>query len=120
MNINKKMREEIALKTNSRCGYCGIALQKGFHLDHIKPVIRTFGNEMEKPENDVKDNLIASCPSCNLLKTSGTVEQLRESILDRTRQLSLQASYKTAIRYGILKEISKPICFYFEEIKNIN
>ena len=34
-------------KTNSRCGYCGIALQKGFHLDHVKHVIRTFGNEME-------------------------------------------------------------------------
>ena len=113
--MTKKQRAEIALKTNNRCGYCGIPLEKGYHLDHIKPIIRGYMG-IEKPENDTIDNMMASCPSCNILKTSGSVEQLRASILDRTRQLARQASYRTALRYGLIKECPKEIVFYFEEI----
>ena len=112
--MTKKQREEIAKKTNGRCAYCGEALAKGWHADHIEPVIRN-GCGMERPENDTIGNMIAACPSCNLLKTSGTVDQLRESIKDRTRQLRRQASYRTAMRYGLIEEIGKEIVFYFEE-----
>ena len=113
--MKKEVRNSIANKTNNRCAYCGDKLKKGWHLDHMKPIIRT-ATGMERPENHNEDNFIASCPQCNLLKTSGSIEYLRDAIIDRLKQLSRQASYRTAIRYGILKETKKNIVFYFEKI----
>lgn len=47
------------------CGYCGIALQGEFHIDHMTPLSRGGSNS--------PDNLIAACMLCNTSKGAKTV-----------------------------------------------
>jgi 5-methylcytosine-specific restriction endonuclease McrA len=42
------------------CFYCSHPLEDDYHIDHFVPVSRGGGSEIE--------NLVASCPSCNLSK----------------------------------------------------
>ncbi len=40
--MNKKDREIIFNKFGGRCAYCGCELQKGWHVDEIKPIRRNY------------------------------------------------------------------------------
>jgi predicted restriction endonuclease len=40
MDKNKNRRQLIFEKYDGRCAYCGCELQKGWHEDHIEPIIR--------------------------------------------------------------------------------
>jgi len=72
---------------------------------------------MSKPENHNIENMMASCPQCNILKSCQSVEMFRDAVADRITQLERIPAYRTAIRYGLITEVKKPIIFYFEEIK---
>lgn len=124
--MNKQQRAELLEKTNGRCGYCGNTLDGiKWHADHMEAVQRKskYENgkfvqtgEMVKPENDNIDNMIASCPQCNILKSCQSVEMFRETIKDRLIQLERQPSYRTAKRYEMIQETNIKIVFYFEKL----
>ena len=124
--MNKNDRAILLSKTNGRCGYCGDPLDGiKWHADHIEAVQRKSKivkgrfvqtGEMSKPENDHIGNMIASCPQCNILKSSQSVEMFRETIKDRLTQLERQSAYRTAKRYGMIQETNIEIVFYFERI----
>jgi len=104
-------------KTHGRCGYCGCELQGGWHVDHIEP-IRRNGEGVDHPERDTVENKIASCPSCNMMKSVFSVEQFRENIKNFINSLNLYSNqYKFAKKYGIVMETEKPVVFYFEKVE---
>lgn len=54
-------REEIFGKSDGRCHHCGTELDPAnFHIDHLVAIVRGGLTH--------KDNLVASCPPCNLSK----------------------------------------------------
>lgn len=129
--MNKKQRAALAAKTNGRCGYCGCELPQRWHADHMKPIIRKiigedergaciYGKESWRPELDMMDNMIASCPSCNIRKGANSVEGFRADIEGRIEAMNKLGGYKLALRFGQVAETPKPVVFYFEtlEVKN--
>ena len=106
--IETKERTEIWQKMKSRCGYCGIEITlKQMQVDHIIPH-RNGGTC--NPEN-----LLASCRPCNHRKGTSTVESFREQLENQLDVLVRDsATYRNALRYGQVVEITNPIVFYFE------
>lgn len=126
--MNKSQRAVLLQKTNGRCGYCGISLEGiRWHADHMEPVVRISKYERGKgfvstgeltyPEHDHIDNMIASCPQCNILKNGFNVESFRNIVSGRIEQLERQNAYRTAKRYGMVKETGISIVFYFEQME---
>lgn len=74
---------------------------------------------MRYPERLNIDNQMPACPSCNINKHSDSLEGFRNLIQNFTRSLNRDSTqYKVAKRYGLIKEVKKPVVFYFETFKN--
>lgn len=125
--MNKKeLRIAVKKKCNGKCAYCGDVLTDKFHVDHLLPVKRIFKWEdgkhkstgkMENPELDCFENMLPSCASCNVIKSSLSLEIFREIIEDRLVQLERESSYRVAKRYGMIIEVPKKIIFEFERVE---
>lgn len=114
-SFTKKQREEIALRTNNKCGYCGEELKRGWHIDHMEAFIGRFYNG-KKEEND---NFMASCPQCNNYKRFDTVEQFRTKLQDQHRLAKNQSvNYRFALKFAQIVETPNPVIFYFETLKD--
>jgi len=120
--MKKKVRNRLYHKYNGHCAYCGCKLQSGWHADHLIPIRRNVdlhGNllGLENPENDTEENLMPSCPSCNINKHSGSIEDFRNLVSNFVDSLNKQSvQYKVAKRYGQIKETRTQIVFYFEKL----
>ncbi|MHB1569043.1 MAG: HNH endonuclease [Solirubrobacteraceae bacterium] len=53
-------RVALFLAAHGRCAVCGVALQPGWHADHVRPI--SAGGETESGNGQ------ALCPRCNLRK----------------------------------------------------
>lgn len=85
MKLSKEKRETLFKKYKGKCAYCGCDLKKGWHADHIEPIVRDWINGgCEKPENHNLENMNPSCPSCNILKGSLINTALNISLLKNT------------------------------------
>lgn len=123
----KKEREIIFNKYGGKCSYCGDELQKGWHVDELLPVKRNHKYDKDKqkfvwdgtyqhPERLNIDNQMPSCPSCNINKHNGSIDEFRSLITGFMKHLNeVNTQYKIAKRYGLVKEEIKPIVFYFEQ-----
>lgn len=61
-------RAEIFLRDNGQCRYCRCTLDPAnWHLDHFVPISRGGDH--------VRDNVVASCPPCNLRKNTKLPEE---------------------------------------------
>ena len=116
--MNKKTRDLVKSKYNNKCAYCGCELQKGWHIDHIEPIVRNWKNgTCEKPENENLENYNPSCASCNIQKNSYTLEQFRENIKQFVNSLNKYSTqYKFAKKYGLISENEIEVKFYFETL----
>lgn len=126
--MNKKTRDLVKSKYNNKCAYCGCELQKGWHIDHIEPIVRDFIYNKNKqrfktngicrnPENDNLQNYNPSCPSCNIQKNSYTLEQFRENIKQFVNSLNQYSTqYKFAKKYGLVSENDIEVKFHFETV----
>ena len=126
--MNKK-RQAIFDKSNGVCWYCGCELVKGWHIDHLEPIVRRDHSWMSKesrellgasgcdhPERDIEENKVPSCASCNIMKSRLSVEGFRECISNFINSLnSYTNQYKFAKKYGLVTETSKPVVFWFEK-----
>ena len=56
--------DNVKLKYNNRCAYCGKDCTEIYHIDHILPLCRGGKNNIE--------NLALSCPRCNYRKRNKT------------------------------------------------
>jgi 5-methylcytosine-specific restriction endonuclease McrA len=122
----KTDRQIIFDKFGGKCAYCGCELQKGWHVDHIQPIVRDFKYSKHKsrfeqtgscrnPKNENLDNYNPSCASCNIQKNSFTLEQFRNNIKQFVNSLNQYSTqYKFAKRYGLITETNVDVIFYFE------
>lgn len=135
--MNKKDRQKIFEKFKGHCAYCGDPLYKGWHVDEIQPCVRVYKimpgystptkyifpkrvwtGEYEHPERLHFENQVPACPSCNINKHSGTLEDFRKLIEGFKKHLNeINTQYKISKRYGLVQEIDKPVVFYFETVK---
>jgi 5-methylcytosine-specific restriction endonuclease McrA len=117
--MNKNERQFIFDKYKGKCAYCGVNLTKGWHADHIKPVVRDLKQTgtCKNPQNETLENYNPSCPSCNTQKNSFTLEQFRQNIKNFIDSLNkYNTQYKFAKRYSLLEETGKEVLFYFERV----
>lgn len=125
--MKKSDREIVRLKYDNKCAYCGCELQKGWHVDHLEALRRISDYDKEKkkfvftgdahcPENNNMDNYMPSCASCNITKSTLSLQDFREYIEQTVESLNHNryAAYKFAKRYGLLQETVKPVLFHFE------
>lgn len=129
--MTKKERQKLFDKYGGRCAYCGELLQKGWHKDHIEPIVRDFEwnkskgrfeqtGTCRKPENETLENYNPACASCNIQKNSFTIEQFRNNIKQFVNSLNQYSTqYKFAKRYGLVKETEIEVVFYFETIDRV-
>ncbi len=126
--MKKTDRELIFNKYDGKCAYCGCELQKGWHADHIEPIVRDFIYNKNKqrfenngifrnPENENLQNYNPSCPSCNIQKNSYTLEQFRDNIKQFVNSLNQYSTqYKFAKKYGLVSETDIEVKFHFETV----
>lgn len=114
--MTKTQRQSVFDKYNGRCAYCGCNLEKGWHVDHIEPVVRGVKKDLLYPQNDRIDNYNPACARCNIQKNSFTVEQFRNNIKQFVNSLNqYNTQYKFAKRYGLVLETNIEVKFYFEK-----
>lgn len=131
MKIDRKL---IYDKFGGKCAYCGCELNGKFQVDHIIPQrnfethiknnwrIPEFLSHLTISQLNHIDNLFPSCASCNKYKDTHCLETFRYELGEMRKRLNnLSTHYKISKRFGLIKEIEKPIVFYFEEqSKNCN
>jgi uncharacterized protein (TIGR02646 family) len=105
MAHSKTKKLNLFKKYNGRCAYCGCEMDwDNFHIDHVIP--------KSKGGNGTYDNLVATCPTCNLYKGTLSVEEFKNKILN----LVISNSQVMLFTKYIKCEIKKPI-FHFEKVE---
>lgn len=125
MKLTKAEREEVRQKFDGRCAYCGQPLEDRWHADHFEPVERKIAyvcgkgavatGECYRPENHRLDNMMPSCPPCNIDKHSMSLEGWRRKLQDAANVLTRNnPTYRHAKRFGLVIETGAKVQFYFE------
>jgi 5-methylcytosine-specific restriction endonuclease McrA len=84
-------RKALFDRYGGRCAYCGKALGRSWHRDHIEPLCRFKGvrytfsgkNGCANPAAHSLDNIVAACRNCNLDKSNLDLETWRGSLRKR-------------------------------------
>jgi 5-methylcytosine-specific restriction endonuclease McrA len=121
VKVAKAERERLFAMFGGRCAYCGCELQKGWHADHVDPVLRgvgkaVHGNPAHHMDRHRTDNLFPSCPPCNLDKGQQSIESYREWIKTHLGSLHRKSIYKSVLRHGLIVETDAPVVFHFERV----
>lgn len=110
--ITKPVRLKVYEKYNGHCAYCGCELElKDMQVDHIESVYWYNG------ANDI-ENYNPACRMCNFYKSTMPIEDFRKQLGKLTSRLKDIFIYRLAKKYGLIKEVEKPIKFYFEKEDN--
>ncbi len=105
-SIPKKIRDSVKSKYDYRCAYCGCKPDK-LCIDHLKPVA--------SGGTDDEENLLPACYQCNNYKMTFNLEFFRSMIADQVSMARrYSVNFRFAEKYELIKEIKKPIKFYFE------
>jgi 5-methylcytosine-specific restriction endonuclease McrA len=117
--ITKRDRITVFEKYGGKCAYCGCELKKGWHVDHIEPIVRDLKDKSkcEHPEREILENYNPSCPSCNIIKNSMSIEAFRQNIETMLNSLkNYSTQYKFCSKYELVVETGKGVKFYFETV----
>ena len=143
MTLTAAQRRVIREIFKGRCAYCGSVLpEKGWHADHIKPVVRYYpGGQQPKwrrlkngkwkrlrtakakpaakvqmlhPEHDCVENIWPACRACNMDKGRKSLEEWRAEIERLPALLRRREAYRNAIRMGLVIQATAKVTFYFE------
>lgn len=107
--IPKAIREQVRLKCNGRCAYCGRDLPERFHVDHVISV-------WDHGENNY-DNLLPACPQCNNFKSVLSLEQFRRDLQGQVAMArKTSVNFRNAERFQQIIINEHPIVFYFETL----
>lgn len=103
---SKNKRETIINMLDGKCFYCGCVINiDTFHTDHFVPI--SLGGR-------IKNNLVPSCPECNLYKSNLDIEGFRKKL---AKDLLDSFHGKLVTKY-YLDNTTKTKCikFYYEEV----
>lgn len=127
-DISKKKRELVFKKYDGFCAYCGkIIFINKFHVDHIVPLFRGSTKEELLRYDRIKgtnhiDNLNPACASCNISKSTFTLEEWRNQLFLKIERLRKESTnFRLLEAFNIIKIQDERIIFYFEkerEVKN--
>lgn len=116
--LTKVERNQLKLKYNCKCAYCGEALGDRWHVDHIEAVHRNPHGGCDYPEKDILENFNPSCVSCNLSKKVYSLDEWREQLKYHVTALNNNSTtYRLAKKYGLISETEAEVVFYFETIE---
>jgi 5-methylcytosine-specific restriction endonuclease McrA len=127
MRLNKSERAVVQEKFHGKCAYCGCELGIRWHADHFEPVVRDIlvhGNRLVSspdkclhPERHCIENMMPSCPPCNISKGSLDLETWRHWLAGHLRSLnSHYPIYRLVKAYGLVVETDATVVFHFEKI----
>jgi 5-methylcytosine-specific restriction endonuclease McrA len=113
-------RNKIRNMFDGRCAYCGKPLDDNFHIDHVKPIYR--GREgyplSSRQGEDIIENMMPSCPRCNLWKKTFTVEEFRQEISAQAERVRRDcAGYRLAEDFNLVHTTGHDVSFWFERHK---
>jgi hypothetical protein len=93
------------------CGYCGCELDyKDMQVDHVQPI--SVNGE------DVLDNMLPACRSCNYYKGSMPLYMFRRYVENFPETLKRDSvTYRNAVRFGLVIPNPQKVIFYFETLK---
>lgn len=118
MKLNKKQREELKQKFGGRCAYCGCELSDKWHADHLAPIYRGHDEKIryEHRGYDEIGNLMPACVSCNLSKSTWSLEMWREELKVKVARLEkYEKNFRLAVAFDQVEITNKPVVFYFEK-----
>jgi len=116
--LTKEERQSIYDKCGGHCAYCGRIIEfSEMQADHVIPMefydtYKTMGIDL-----DTVKNMLPACRSCNNYKDTLTLDKFRKAIelwpevLERNN-----ATYRNAVRFGMVFQNPHPVKFYFEKI----
>lgn len=89
---------------------------QGWKPGHVHVNSKQVFDRMTYPERDTIENSLPSCHSCNITKSSMSLEEFRGWIQGATRRLDTNnyASYKFAKRYGLVLETGIDVKFFLK------
>jgi hypothetical protein len=125
VKLTKAQREQVRSMFDGRCAYCGCELGQKWHADHFLPVVRTVGfmghgtftGAPTKPERDCLENMMPSCPSCNIYKHSMSLEHWRNLLNTIPAMLTRDNSiYRHGVRFGLIAPTGTTVQFHFEKV----
>lgn len=112
--LTKVERQEVYVKCGGHCAYCGqIITIKQMQVDHVQPL--SVNGE------DVMENYLPACRSCNSYKHSLPLYMFRQAIENWPRVLERDSvTYRNAVRYGLVIPKPSHVVFYFEKEEETN
>jgi 5-methylcytosine-specific restriction endonuclease McrA len=127
--LTSAQRDELRLKYDGLCAYCGEPLPDRWHADHVEPVVRAVETKRSAagqwklvsgparhPERDVIENHNPACAPCNISKGQLSIEQWRSWLAGHIKSLNAHhPTYRISKRYGLIVETGAPAVFYFEK-----
>ena len=118
MKLNKKQREKLKQKYGGNCAYCGCELGDKWHADHLAPIYRGYEDDCEishRGEDEI-DNLMPACVSCNLSKSTFSLEMWRSEISEKVNRLKkYEKNFRLVLAFNQIKLTDDPVVFYFEK-----
>jgi hypothetical protein len=69
-------KQEIIDESDGRCFYCGVEVGSFWHAEHMIPRSRGGGY--------TKENIVVSCPKCNMRKNNRNVIEFKNHLKKRT------------------------------------
>lgn len=106
--LTKAERQQVYDKCAGHCAYCGCELAyKDMQVDHVIPLRR--GGE------DIIDNMLPACRSCNHYKHTFKPEDFRRYIEEiPNRLLRDNIPYQVGVRFGIIRP-EQEVKFWYEK-----
>ena len=118
--LTKAERESVRAMFDGRCAYCGVDLPQRWHVDHVEAVFRDWYGKTGKAfreDNHRLDNMMPSCPPCNINKGPLSLESWRKEISHHLQTLNNNRStYRIVKSFGLLIETGAPVRFHFETV----
>lgn len=109
--IPKKIREQVKLKFNGDCAYCGWPIPEGkMQIDHLIPLAHAKGT------NDI-ENLMPACSACNNFKMTFGLEEFRTELQNQIwRARKYSVNFRMAEKFGLIKVVQNHVMFHFEKV----
>ena len=117
--LTKTGRKKVYELCGGHCAYCGVPIkQQDMQVDHVIPMeFYDLYCEMGY-DLDTMGNYLPACRSCNHYKSTFTLEKFRSAIERYLYVLANNsATYRNAVRFGLVKPMPKKVQFYFETEK---
>lgn len=125
-SISKQTRILVFNKFDKKCAYCGYDLEyRKMHVDHIIPIFRGYTDlDLQRYTRHTRgtnhiENLNPSCSSCNISKSTFSIENWRKELIKKIERLRKESSnFRLLEKFDCIEVKNEKITFYFELFNN--